>query len=68
MESLLSYDAIISRTVALTTCSSKILGNYVPSYTAEAVLNLERAGAVINEPPDEPPGTCPVFQGFFVAP
>lgn len=31
----------------LTTCSSKILGNYVPSYTAEAVLNLERAGAVI---------------------
>lgn len=31
----------------LTTCSSKILGNYVPSYTAEAVLNLEKAGAVI---------------------
>jgi len=31
----------------LTTCSSNILGNYVPSYTAEAVLNLERAGALI---------------------
>ena len=31
----------------LTTCSSKILGNYVPSYTAEAVINLEKAGAVI---------------------
>ncbi|HBA97865.1 MAG TPA: Asp-tRNA(Asn)/Glu-tRNA(Gln) amidotransferase GatCAB subunit A [Lachnospiraceae bacterium] len=31
----------------LTTCSSKILGNFVPAYTAEAVLNLEKAGAVI---------------------
>lgn len=31
----------------LTTCSSKILGNFVPSYSAEAVRNLERAGAVI---------------------
>lgn len=31
----------------LTTCSSKILYNFVPPYTAEAVLNLERAGAVI---------------------
>ncbi len=31
----------------LTTCSSKILGNFVPTYTSEAVLNLERAGAVI---------------------
>lgn len=31
----------------LTTCSSKILGNFVPTYTAEAVLNLEKAGAVI---------------------
>ena len=30
-----------------TTCSSKILGNFVPTYTAEAVLNLEKAGAVI---------------------
>ena len=31
----------------LTTCSSRILGNFVPPYTAEAVLNLEKAGAVI---------------------
>ncbi len=31
----------------LTTCSSRILGNFKPTYTAEAVLNLERAGAVI---------------------
>ncbi len=31
----------------LTTCSSKILGNFYPTYTAEAVLNLEKAGAVI---------------------
>lgn len=31
----------------LTTCSSKILYNFKPTYTAEAVLNLERAGAVI---------------------
>ena len=31
----------------LTTCSSKILENFVPTYTAEAVLNLEKAGAVI---------------------
>lgn len=31
----------------LTTCSSKILGNFKPFYTAEAVLNLEKAGAVI---------------------
>lgn len=31
----------------LTTCSSKILENYVPMYTAEAVLNLERAGAIV---------------------
>lgn len=30
-----------------TTCSSNILKNFVPAYTAEAVLNLERAGAVI---------------------
>ena len=30
-----------------TTCSSKILGNFIPPYTSEAVLNLERAGAVI---------------------
>lgn len=31
----------------LTTCSSKILGNFVPTFTAEAVKNLEKAGAVI---------------------
>ena len=30
-----------------TTCSSKILGNFVPAYSAEAVLNLKKAGAVI---------------------
>lgn len=31
----------------LTTCSSKILGNFKPTYSSEAVLNLEKAGAVI---------------------
>ena len=31
----------------LTTCSSKILGNFVPIFTSEAVINLEKAGAVI---------------------
>ena len=31
----------------LTTCSSKILGNFIPTYTAEAVKKLEEAGAVI---------------------
>ena len=31
----------------LTTCSSKILGNFVPTFSAEAVLNLEKAGAVM---------------------
>lgn len=30
-----------------TTCSSKILYNFMPAFTAEAVLNLEKAGAVI---------------------
>ncbi len=30
-----------------TTCSSKILYNFVPTYSAEAVLNLQKAGAVI---------------------
>ena len=30
-----------------TTCSSKILYNFVPTYTAEAVKRLEEAGAVI---------------------
>ena len=31
----------------LTTCSSKILGNFYPTYSAEAVINLEKAGAVV---------------------
>ena len=31
----------------LTTCSSKILFNFIPTYTAEAVKRLEDAGAVI---------------------
>lgn len=31
----------------LTTCSSRILSNFKPAYTAEAVENLRRAGAVI---------------------
>lgn len=31
----------------LTTCGSNILYNFVPAYTAEAVQNLEKAGAVI---------------------
>lgn len=31
----------------LTTCSSKILGNFIPPYSSEAVLNLKKAGAVI---------------------
>ena len=31
----------------LTTCSSKILENYIPTYTASAVLNLTDAGCVI---------------------
>lgn len=30
-----------------TTCASKMLHNFVPTYSAEAVLNLEKAGAVI---------------------
>jgi len=30
-----------------TTCSSKILGNFVPTFTATAVENLEKAGAVL---------------------
>lgn len=30
-----------------TTCSSKILSNFVPTFSAEAVLNLEKAGAVV---------------------
>ena len=31
----------------LTTCSSKILGNFIPTYSSEAVLNLQKAGAVV---------------------
>ena len=31
----------------LTTCSSKILNNFIPTYSAEAVLLLEQAGAVV---------------------
>ena len=30
-----------------TTCSSRILGNFIPTYTAQAVSNLVQAGAVI---------------------
>ncbi len=30
-----------------TTCASRILGDFVPPYSAEAVKNLERAGAVL---------------------
>lgn len=31
----------------LTTCSSKILYNFVPTYEAEAIINMKKAGAVI---------------------
>ena len=31
----------------LTTCASKILDNFIPTFSAEAVLNLEKAGAVL---------------------
>ncbi len=31
----------------LTSCSSKILSNFIPTYTSEAVLKLREAGAVI---------------------
>ena len=31
----------------LTTCSSKILGNFVPTYSSEAVKKLEEAGVVL---------------------
>lgn len=31
----------------LTTCSSRILGNFLPPYTAEAVSRLEQAGAIV---------------------
>lgn len=31
----------------LTTCSSKILDNFIPTFSSQAVLNLEKAGAVM---------------------
>ncbi|MCH5342327.1 MAG: Asp-tRNA(Asn)/Glu-tRNA(Gln) amidotransferase subunit GatA [Acetatifactor sp.] len=31
----------------LTTCASKILENFMPTFSAEAVINLEKAGAVL---------------------
>ena len=31
----------------LTTCASRMLKNFVPTFSAEAVLNLEKAGAVL---------------------
>lgn len=31
----------------LTTCSSRILGNFIPTYSAEAVMNLQKAGAIV---------------------
>lgn len=31
----------------LTTCSSKILGNFVPTFSAQVVLNLEKSGAIM---------------------
>ncbi len=31
----------------LTTCSSKILYNFIPTFSSEAVLNLKKAGAVL---------------------
>lgn len=31
----------------LTTCASRMLGNFVPGYSAEAVLKLKQAGAVL---------------------
>lgn len=31
----------------LTTCSSKILGNFIPTFSSEAVINLQKEGAVI---------------------
>ena len=31
----------------LTTCSSKILSNFVPTFSSEAVIKLEEAGAVV---------------------
>ena len=31
----------------LTTCASKILDNFIPTYSAEAVMRLEQAGAIV---------------------
>lgn len=31
----------------LTTCSSKILHNFIPTFSSEAVLNLKKAGAIV---------------------
>ena len=31
----------------LTTCSSKILGNFIPQFSSEAVKRIEEAGAVV---------------------
>lgn len=31
----------------VTTCSSKILSDFIPPYTAEAVVNLEKAGVIV---------------------
>ena len=42
----------------LTTCSSKILGNFRPMFTAEAVKNLEEAGAVILGKTNMDEGIC----------
>ena len=41
----------------LTTCSSKILGNFVPTFMAEAVKRLEEAGAATVMPLGAPIGT-----------
>ena len=38
---------IICTKDVLTTCASKILYNFKPTYTAEAVVNLEKAGMVV---------------------
>ena len=50
----------------LTTCSSKILGNFIPTFSSEAVLNLEKAGAVIlgktNMAQRKIPGMKPMYR------
>ena len=50
----------------LTTCSSRILENFVPTFSAEAVQKLEKAGAVVIgktnmdefDPQSQEPGAC----------